>query len=119
MGGLLSLEILDCKWYSGDTVNTAITRTVSTCDVCKKRFLNWTNATSTAQCHTRGLSGCETIKGCDTIVCYKDNAGTVTSACRMCNKGYYGVDFEATNNTGSKKCTKGVGIGNCDMTRQT
>merc|ERR1712146_793639 len=77
------------------------------------------NVTNSAKCHTRGLSGCAKIPDCKTIVCYKSNAGVVTSACRMCNKGFYGTNFESTNSTGSTACTKGTGIGNCEFTRQT
>jgi hypothetical protein len=103
--------------------------------------LNWTVSTKVAQCNfffcsleqkisfrkhllikfegsDQGLSACKEIEHCKTVVCFKPSSGDLTSACRMCDKGYYGSSWEATNSTGSEVCTKGMGIGNCELTRQ-
>lgn len=100
----LSLQVKDCKYYSGG-LSTGATQTADNCQVCNKTWLNWTVHGATAACSNNPVATkCLEIKNCSQNVCYKNADNSYFAGCRMCDEGYHGTGTR--NMAGAPECIK-------------
>lgn len=109
--------ITDCKHY----MNTiSATKTIKDCRQCNSK--TWLNIKDNSQaasievtCSDTAIdtSGCSAaIANCAQSACYKNQSGTYTAVCALCNSGYKGSGT-LTANVGYASCTNSSIIANC------
>jgi hypothetical protein len=113
------LSVQDCYWYSGSTGYADLEKQITTCDICRRPVLYWTETAKDPICVDDLESGCKAIDNCMTTVCHTPAVGATTAGCRMCVKNFKGSTFDTVNATGAATCTVGTPILNCEFSRLT